>query len=72
MAGHPGHDPEDQHDKDQRTGDGPTDPPKAVALTAFLTPPGHALGELADTDHADGRGPAPGLEPAAPMDPHRG
>jgi hypothetical protein len=72
MAGHPGDDPENQHDKDQGAGDGPSDPPKAMALTAFLTAPGHPLRELADTDHAHGGGPAPGLEPAPSMDPYRG
>lgn len=71
MAGHPSHDPENQHEEDQRTTDGSSHAPKAVALTAFLTAPGHTLGELADTDHAHGGGPAAGLEPATSMAPDR-
>jgi hypothetical protein len=71
MAGDPGHDPENQHDENQRAGDGPSDPPEAMALTASLTAPGHTLRELADADHAHGGGPAPRLEPATSMDPDR-
>jgi hypothetical protein len=65
VAGHAGDDPEDEHDGHQRPGDGSPHPPQSMALAASHPAAGHPFGELPDTDHADGGGPAPRLQPAA-------
>src|SRR5580658_4260444 len=68
MAGHPGHDPQDQHRGGGHPGHDTSHPAQAVALPAGVGATGDALGELAHPDHAHGPGTAPRLQPPTAAD----
>ncbi len=72
VSGHPGDDPEHEHESDHGADDDSADAPPSMTAATTLRPTGDTLGEAPHPDHPDRGGAATGLHPATTAYTNRG